>query len=360
MKRIMILSILTAISLAAIPSTAQARYRDGMNLYEYVRSDPVGKRDPQGTAVMPMPPFEPQPTSPVQQPASPDSRPPAPDSRSVSPYPVPELYPGLDPSGIPVTLKEHLRMAEKINYNLLSDYDKRLYLHRKFERTKGPLNSFSTEVRYGGRIVGVLRFTLADHYEIEKDKWTGKFTMKAGAQIRGGFHAWVDLQKSKPCCNELRWTQVYDEESLPMNVKNMDRVDGYENWRTRSRGAPPVSPFYYRDGRPGENSSDPAALNYVDPDTYHAKNIKPLKRNGSSATLFFHDTPGDQESYWPSKFRAKLCLMCVKGENRAFPLRCVTYGFDVAEGDKLFRVKLHGLSATEDTSLPPVGRWTLK
>ena len=45
MKRTITLTLLALACLTAIPSIAQARYRDGMNLYEYVRSEPVGHGD---------------------------------------------------------------------------------------------------------------------------------------------------------------------------------------------------------------------------------------------------------------------------------------------------------------------------
>lgn len=48
MKRTTTLALLVLTCLTAMPSIAQARYRDGMNLYEYVRSQPVDGRDPTG------------------------------------------------------------------------------------------------------------------------------------------------------------------------------------------------------------------------------------------------------------------------------------------------------------------------
>ena len=48
MKRTTTLTLLTVACLMTIPSIAQGRYRDGMNLYEYVRSEPVAGRDPTG------------------------------------------------------------------------------------------------------------------------------------------------------------------------------------------------------------------------------------------------------------------------------------------------------------------------
>ena len=51
MKRIAALALLGVTCLLAAPSIAQARYADGMNLYEYVQSCPVVKRDAFGTKV---------------------------------------------------------------------------------------------------------------------------------------------------------------------------------------------------------------------------------------------------------------------------------------------------------------------
>ncbi len=48
MKRTTTLTLLALTCLTAIPSIVHARYRDGMNLYEYVRSEPVSGRDPTG------------------------------------------------------------------------------------------------------------------------------------------------------------------------------------------------------------------------------------------------------------------------------------------------------------------------
>ena len=48
MKRTTTLALLALTCLTAIPSIAQARYRDGMNMYEYVRSEPIRHRDPSG------------------------------------------------------------------------------------------------------------------------------------------------------------------------------------------------------------------------------------------------------------------------------------------------------------------------
>ena len=53
MKRMDTLTLLALACLTAIPSIAQARYRDGMNLYEYVRSEPVGRVDPSGLVSKP-------------------------------------------------------------------------------------------------------------------------------------------------------------------------------------------------------------------------------------------------------------------------------------------------------------------
>jgi len=47
LKRVTMLALLLA-CLTAIPGTAQARYRDGMNLYEYVKSSPLSHTDPHG------------------------------------------------------------------------------------------------------------------------------------------------------------------------------------------------------------------------------------------------------------------------------------------------------------------------
>lgn len=51
MKRTVIFAALALATLLAMSSPAQARYRDGMNLYEYVQSRPTRSLDPQGTAV---------------------------------------------------------------------------------------------------------------------------------------------------------------------------------------------------------------------------------------------------------------------------------------------------------------------
>ena len=51
MKRTNTLTLLILACLTAIPSIAQARYRDGMNLYEYVRSSPTNHVDPMGLGV---------------------------------------------------------------------------------------------------------------------------------------------------------------------------------------------------------------------------------------------------------------------------------------------------------------------
>jgi len=49
MKQGALLTILALACVLTIPSVADARYRDGMNLYEYVGSGPVGRVDPAGT-----------------------------------------------------------------------------------------------------------------------------------------------------------------------------------------------------------------------------------------------------------------------------------------------------------------------
>lgn len=49
MKRTTALALLGLACLMAMPSIAHARYRDGMNLYQYVESSPVGRIDPSGT-----------------------------------------------------------------------------------------------------------------------------------------------------------------------------------------------------------------------------------------------------------------------------------------------------------------------
>ena len=48
MKRTTALALLGLACLMAMPSIAQARYRDGMNLYQYVGSNPVAYTDPTG------------------------------------------------------------------------------------------------------------------------------------------------------------------------------------------------------------------------------------------------------------------------------------------------------------------------
>ncbi len=48
MKRIVTLALFGVACLLALPSVVQARYADGMNLYEFVRSNPVVNRDPSG------------------------------------------------------------------------------------------------------------------------------------------------------------------------------------------------------------------------------------------------------------------------------------------------------------------------
>ena len=48
MKRRITLALLGLACLMAMPSTAEARYADGMNLYEYVQSAPTGSVDPMG------------------------------------------------------------------------------------------------------------------------------------------------------------------------------------------------------------------------------------------------------------------------------------------------------------------------
>ena len=48
MKRMATLTLVALACLTTMPAIAQGRYRDGMNLYEYVRSEPVGRLDPTG------------------------------------------------------------------------------------------------------------------------------------------------------------------------------------------------------------------------------------------------------------------------------------------------------------------------
>ncbi len=48
MTRISTLGLVILVCLAAIPSIAQARYRDGMNLYAYVGNRPLVSTDPMG------------------------------------------------------------------------------------------------------------------------------------------------------------------------------------------------------------------------------------------------------------------------------------------------------------------------
>jgi len=48
MTRISTLALAALACLATIPSIAEARYRDGMNLYQYVHSNPVNYLDPMG------------------------------------------------------------------------------------------------------------------------------------------------------------------------------------------------------------------------------------------------------------------------------------------------------------------------
>jgi hypothetical protein len=50
MNRTTALALLGLACLMAVPNIAQARYRDGMNLYQYVRSNPIGHVDPSGLA----------------------------------------------------------------------------------------------------------------------------------------------------------------------------------------------------------------------------------------------------------------------------------------------------------------------
>lgn len=49
MKRTAMLTLLGLACLVAVPSVAQARYQDGTNLYQYVRSQPTNMVDPKGT-----------------------------------------------------------------------------------------------------------------------------------------------------------------------------------------------------------------------------------------------------------------------------------------------------------------------
>ena len=48
MTRTTTLALLGLACLMAMPSIAQARYRDGMHLYSYVQADPANGVDPQG------------------------------------------------------------------------------------------------------------------------------------------------------------------------------------------------------------------------------------------------------------------------------------------------------------------------
>ena len=60
MKRTTVLVLLALACLMAMPAIAQARYRDGMNLYQYVRSSPTRYVDPAGLqAVAPAAPVPP-------------------------------------------------------------------------------------------------------------------------------------------------------------------------------------------------------------------------------------------------------------------------------------------------------------
>ena len=52
MKRSVIAAIAALAALLAVPSSLQARYRDGMNLYEYVRSNPCRYVDPSGAKLI--------------------------------------------------------------------------------------------------------------------------------------------------------------------------------------------------------------------------------------------------------------------------------------------------------------------
>jgi len=52
MRRTTALALLGLACLMAMPSIAEARYRDGMNLYEYVQSRPTIGLDPEGTRVI--------------------------------------------------------------------------------------------------------------------------------------------------------------------------------------------------------------------------------------------------------------------------------------------------------------------
>ena len=52
MKRTTTFTLLVLACLTVMPTIAQGRYRDGMNLYEYVRSKPVSESDPSGKAVV--------------------------------------------------------------------------------------------------------------------------------------------------------------------------------------------------------------------------------------------------------------------------------------------------------------------
>lgn len=63
MKRTTMLTLLTIACLTTIPSIAQARYRDGMNLYEYVRSAPTNHVDWNGAAAQSTSKPASQPTS---------------------------------------------------------------------------------------------------------------------------------------------------------------------------------------------------------------------------------------------------------------------------------------------------------
>ena len=51
MKRTTAPALLGLACLLVMPAIAHARYRDGMNLYEYVRANPTGLLDPSGLAV---------------------------------------------------------------------------------------------------------------------------------------------------------------------------------------------------------------------------------------------------------------------------------------------------------------------
>jgi len=76
MKRKVTLVLLGLACLAVMPSIAQARYRDGMNMYQYVRSSPIGYVDWSGAAAQPtsgpstLPSTAPS-TLPATQPGSP-------------------------------------------------------------------------------------------------------------------------------------------------------------------------------------------------------------------------------------------------------------------------------------------------